>query len=196
MTLNCLYCSLGIWSKFSLNHPEIKVVCIYIALPSICPGTAARAPAATNLKTTATPEKEEVVYQTTGYINATNALQTIEVVIVFKHHLHFLLQQNHAVFNPSVSVSCIFSLCLMFFMDFFFYICQFLFFPPALMGSGVCEYIWTYRADVRGPRMLVQLNIFARSNKFVLPSVMSTKTRRPVEITKTVEVCISAFSVI
>lgn len=42
--------------------------------------------------------------------------------------------------------------------------------------------------------MLVQLNIFTLSDKFVVPIVMSAETQRPVEKTQTVEVCISALS--
>lgn len=42
--------------------------------------------------------------------------------------------------------------------------------------------------------MLVQLNIFTLSDKFVVPIVMSAETQRPVEKTQTVEVGVSALS--
>lgn len=42
--------------------------------------------------------------------------------------------------------------------------------------------------------MLVQLNIFTLSDKFVVPIAMSAVTERPVEKTQRVEVCISALS--
>lgn len=68
-----------------LVRSDKEWVCIYIPLVSICPGTAARAPVATNPKTTTAPENEEAVDQLTGYStlrisrrqHATDSLQRI-----------------------------------------------------------------------------------------------------------------------